>query len=183
MNNRIISKIDRIREILELDYRLDINTVEKITNTTLKPGQLPQWHLYIKSALEISRMIYVTTQALNARTDHLTVTSEDGKEISYFINVGQDYPGKLRRFLRENSNLEIVSYDSDKLYSGQRILTIEKRGRTPFPMDSETQAGFQELLAKIRLRGEERSYQYTGQFISSFPLVLKGLIRDLQINN
>jgi len=116
-------------DLLETSYGIDLNTVEKITRNSFTKGQLPPWFLFSKSAEEISQLIYVSSQILNADMEHLTITSDDGKEITYFINIGRDVPGKLRRILEENSSLDIISFDSVKIGSGRRIVTIEKQGR------------------------------------------------------
>jgi len=159
----------RVRDLLETSYGIDLNTVEKITRNSFTRGQLPPWFLFSKSAEEISQLIYVSSQILNADMDHLTVTSDDGKEITYFINIGRDVPGKLSRILEENSALDIVSFDSVKIGSGRRVVTLEKQGRTPFPVSDDIEEKKISLIEEVEKRSLEHGYTRTVDFFASLP--------------
>ncbi len=158
-----------VRELLETSYGVDINTVEKITRNSFTKGQLPPWFLFSKSAEEISQLIYVSSQILNADMDHLTITSEDGKEITYFINIGRDVPGKLCRILEENKTIDLISFDSVKIGSGRRIVTLEKQGRTPFPVTDDIQEKKNSLISEVEHRGSNFHYRRTSDFLASLP--------------
>ncbi|RKX85613.1 MAG: hypothetical protein DRP70_11420 [Spirochaetes bacterium] len=165
----IEEKQAEVWELLETSYGIDLNTVEKITRNSFTKGQLPPWFLFSKSAEEISQLIYVSSQILNADMDHLTVTSDDGKEITYFINIGRDVPGKLSRILEENSALDIISFDSVKIGSGRRIVTLEKQGRSPFSVSKEIEDEKTSLIEEVNKRSSRLKYRYTSEFIASLP--------------
>ena len=81
---------NRVRELLEKSYMLDLNSVEKILDAYYDPGFLPAWYFHSNNAEEIAKHIFVITQLLNARTETLRQESDDGKVITYFSNVGRE---------------------------------------------------------------------------------------------
>ncbi len=160
----------KVREVLEAVYGIDINTAEKITRNSFAPGQLPNWFLYSKSVEEIAELMYVSSQILNADNDYLIVTSLDGKEITYFINQGRDVPGMLCRILEQNSAISLSSFDSVKIGSGRRIVTLEKEGRKPLvPEDAGFLESAKELKVKITDAFKSIGSANAQVFLTSLP--------------
>ncbi len=166
----LASKRASVREVLETAYGIDINTAEKITRNSFRPGQLPKWFLYSKSIEEIAQLVYVSSQILNADVDYLTVTGDDGKEITYFINIGRDVPGMLCRILEENRHIALSAFDSVKIGSGRRIVTLEKEGRKPFVLeDAEDLAAVKELERDVCREFENLDSSDGRVFLESLP--------------
>ena len=166
---RLISKRADVRGILESAYGIDINTAEKIVRNSYAPGQLPTWYLYSKSPEEIARFIYISSQILSADSDHLTITSEDGKEITYFINIGRDVPGKLCGILEENQDISLISFDSVKIGSGRRIVSLEKRGRGTLSIDKDMAAEISSLESRIMDNFQSIPVGHRTRFLDSLP--------------
>jgi len=165
MKENLKNKFAIVRDLLETEYKMDMNTVEKITSVFFSDGYLPGWYLNCRSPKEISRHLFILTQLLNANIEHLTEVSDDGKEITYFVNVGRDFPGKLKAILEENYGIDFLSYDSIKLQSGIRIVSIVKRNYDLRSGDSQDIARRQELIDSIRNRGEVLKYKKYDSFI------------------
>ena len=166
MKGNLFAKLSRVRDILETEYKMELNTVEKITTSFFTQGYLPAWYLNCRTSEEISRHLFIMTQMLNANSEHLAEVSDDGKEITYFVNVGRDFPGKLNRILEENQDIGFVSYDSIKLQSGIRIVSIVKRDKIFRNKDGETLKEQEELLESVRNRASILEYRNTESFIS-----------------
>lgn len=154
-----------VNELLEKQYKLDMNTAEKITDNYFRAGVLPGYYFFSNAPEDIADHVYITTQILNANTEFIKQESRDGKVLSYFINVGRDFPGKLIRILEENSAVEIISFDSVKTRSGIRIVTLEHCGREDFSGGQEEAAAREEILLKLRRTGNP----WTECFLTSLP--------------
>jgi len=152
-------------ELLEKKYGLELNTAEKITEKYFCKGALPNYYFFSNLPAEITDHIFTITQLLNANTPFIRQESRDGKQLTYFINVGRDFPGKLIRILEENSTIEINAFDSVKTYSGIRIVTLEQRGRGSFP------SGDEERTAIERIKGEllQTGHPWAERFLLTLP--------------
>ncbi|MDC7232877.1 MAG: Glu/Leu/Phe/Val dehydrogenase dimerization domain-containing protein [Spirochaetales bacterium] len=169
MNKALMEKQHAVCRIMESDYKMDVVTVERITSSFFAEGYLADWYINSKSPEEISRHLFILTQLLNANTEHITEISDDGKEITYFINIGRDFQGKLYKLIQENRNIDFTSYDSFKLKSGVRIVSIRKRGRPFTPGNQEEQEQLAGLFEAVRNKGKELAYKYTEQFLQNIP--------------
>lgn len=154
-----------VNELLEKQYKLEMNTAEKITDTYFRAGVLPGYYFSSNAPEDIADHVYIITQILNANTEFIKQESRDGKVLSYFINVGRDFPGKLIRILEENSTIEITAFDSVKTRSGIRIVTLEQCGREDFSRGQEEVAAREEILLKLRRTG----HPWTECFLLSLP--------------
>jgi glutamate dehydrogenase/leucine dehydrogenase len=170
------SPIDRFRrvkqhlhvaviELLEKKYELELNTAEKITEKYFREGALPNYYFFSNSPVEITDHIFITTQLMNANTPFISQESRDGKQLTYFINVGRDFPGKLIRILEENSTVEITSFDSVKTRSGIRIVTLEQRGRGGFPTGNEEKVAMERIRSELLRTG----HTWGERFLISLP--------------
>ena len=166
MKENLSGKLFKVRELLETEYKMELNTVEKITASFFADGYLPAWYLNCRTSEEISRHLFIMTQLLNANIEHLTEVSDDGKEITYFVNVGRDFPGKLNTILEENQDIGFISYDSIKLQSGIRIVSIVKRDSVFSASDEDSRAQQEELLETVRNRASVLDYSHTESFIA-----------------
>ena len=162
-------KMQKVRSLLEDHYRMEQNTAGKIINTFFKHDFLPNWYFHSNRAEDISSDIFILSQLLTAKDDYLTHTSLDGKKISYFLNVGRDFPGTLKTILSQNSTLDIVSYDSMKTHSGLRFITIEKAGAEQMPMSRDEEAAAARILVKTRQRAAALGHHHTEEFIAGLP--------------
>lgn len=154
-----------VNELLEKHYKLDMNTAEKITDDYFCAGALPAYYFFSNTPDDIADHVFITMQILNANTEFIKQESRDGKMLTYFINVGRDFPGKLIRILEENSAIEITSFDSVKTRSGVRIVTLEQCGREDFSGGQEEAAAREEILLKLRRTG----HSWTERFLMSLP--------------
>ncbi len=119
--------------ILESRYRMDMNTAEKIVEQHFEDGVMPNYYFISNSAGEIAGHIFIISQMLNANTDFIRQESDDGKALTYFVNVGRDVPGRLARIIEANLSMRINSFDSVKSSTGVRIITLEQAGRRERP--------------------------------------------------
>lgn len=166
MKHELQKKIDQVRVLLETGYHLDMNTVEKIASDIFTLDTLPVWYLHCKTPEEIARHLFIMTQLMNADDEHLTEVSDNGKEITYFVNVGRDFPGKLKAILEENRDIDFISFDSIKLSSGIRIVSLIKRYfDTPggIEIDAPSKAA---LLQSVREHAQAAGYSHTEEFLS-----------------
>lgn len=168
-----------VRDALETSYKIDMNTVEKITGSFLADGHSPNWYLKRRAPEEIAQHLFIMTQMLDANIEHLAEVSDDGKEIVYFVNVGQDFPGKLRVILEENRDINFVSYDSFKLRSGIRIVGIVKSNSGSMIWDEETQAKVDALFDVARERAIAKGYKHSEVFLKS----LSGIYLEEEIHS
>lgn len=154
-----------VHEILEKKYEMEMNTAEKITDNYFAEGALPDYYFFSNTPEEIADHIFIITQMLNANTEFVSQESRDGKVLTYFINVGRDFPGKLIRTLEENEAMDITAFDSVKTRSGIRILSLEIWGRGEFP------AGEDEKRAREAVRDEVlgTGHPWAERFLSSLP--------------
>ena len=151
--------------LLERHYDLEMNTVEKITRDFFGEGALPNYYFFSNTPEEMADHIFIITQLLNANTESIKQESRDGKVLSYFVNVGRDFPGKLARIIEENLDIDIFSFDSVKTRSGIRILSLERRGRAKFHTTPEESS----LIEKIKREVLLTNNPYARKFIDSLP--------------
>ena len=92
-------KKKEVRHLLEDLYRMEPNTVGKIIDTFFEHDFLPNWYFHSNRAEDVASDLFIVSQLLSAKDEYLTHTSLDGKKITYFLNVGRDFPGKLKTIL------------------------------------------------------------------------------------
>ncbi|TAL37745.1 MAG: Glu/Leu/Phe/Val dehydrogenase [Spirochaetes bacterium] len=173
-NSSVMARVREIKRgllaevirLLEKDYEMDMNLADKIVAGYFREGFLPGYYFLSTGAGEIAGHVFITTQILNANTESIVHESGDGKALTYFVNVGRDFPGKLARVIEENLAMEIVSYNSVKTESGIRIMTLEKSGRAALPPADEDRAFMDAALRDIRESGSP----HAERFLESLPL-------------
>ncbi|PIV00749.1 MAG: hypothetical protein COS57_15435 [Syntrophobacterales bacterium CG03_land_8_20_14_0_80_58_14] len=163
-------KKKEVHRLLEDLYRMEPNTVGKIIDTFFEHDFLPNWYFHSNRAEDVASDLFIVSQLLSAKDEYLTHTSFDGKKITYFLNVGRDFPGKLKTILGQNSTLDIVSYDSMKTRSGLRLITIEKAGAKGMPMSRDEEAAAVRILAELRQRAAGLGHHHTEAFIAGLPV-------------
>ncbi len=156
---------EKVRSILEMNYKLDINTTEKILENHFADNFLPSWYFFSNTPEDIADHIFIISQQLDANNEHLQLVSRDGKSITYFLNVGRDVPGRLARFIKENEDIGMSSYDSYKTSSGIRIVTIETPGRKSNDISPDDLAEFEQIKEAGRKVADLKDYRYTDDFI------------------
>ena len=154
-----------VHEILEKKYEMEMNTAEKITDNYFAAGALPDYYFFSNVPEEIADHIFIITQMLNANTEFVRQESRDGKVLTYFINVGRDFPGKLIRTLEENEAMEIAAFDSVKTRSGVRILSLEMWGREEFSSGEEERRAMDSVREEVLATG----HPWAGRFLESLP--------------
>jgi glutamate dehydrogenase (NAD(P)+) len=162
-------KKKEVRHLLEDLYRMEPNTVGKIIDTFFEHDFLPNWYFHSNRAEDLASDLFIVSQILSAKDEYLTHTSLDGKKITYFLNVGRDFPGKLKAILGQNCQIDVVSYDSMKTRSGIRKITIEKAGADRIPMSQEEEAAAARLLAEFRQRAATLGHRHGEEFIAALP--------------
>ncbi len=167
-----------VMELMESHYKMDVNTVEKILETYFSDTFLPNWYFYSHSASEIADQIFIATQVLNAGTEYVEHVSDDGKAVTYFLNVGQDFPGKLAGLIRENIDMGIVAYDSFKTRSGIRLIEMERAVRVAGDLGAEIPEAIGKLKKEVIGFGRENGYFHIEDFLESLPLMY--LYQELQ---
>jgi glutamate dehydrogenase/leucine dehydrogenase len=163
-------KKKEVRHLLEDLYRMEPNTVGKIIDTFFEHDFLPNWYFHSNRAEDLASDLFIVSQLLSAKDEYLTHTSLDSKKITYFLNVGRDFPGKLKTILGQNRKIDIVSYDSMKTRAGIRLITIEKAGADRIPMSREEEAAAARLLAEFRQRAAAIGYRHVEEFIAALPV-------------
>jgi glutamate dehydrogenase (NAD(P)+) len=162
-------KKKEVRHLLEDLYRMEPNTVGKIIDTFFEHDFLPNWYFHSNRAEDVASDLFIVSQLLSAKDEYLTHTSTDGKKITYFLNVGRDFPGKLKTILGQNRSIDVVSYDSLKTRSGIRMITIEKSGAERIPMNRDEEAAAARLLAELRQRAAALGHRRVEEFIAALP--------------
>ena len=165
LSSRLDEVRSRVHGILEDGYRLEFNTVEKILDHYFSQRFLPLWYFYANSADEIASHVFAITQLLNAQHAYLTQVSADGRAITYLLNVGRDYPGRLEAILQENLSMEIGSFDAVRTRSGIGIITLEKRGRARMLAGRLQVEDADLLLARTRRYGTQQQHRHTEEFL------------------
>jgi glutamate dehydrogenase (NAD(P)+) len=158
-----------VLDILETSYMMDVNRAEKVADNYFADDFLPNWYFHSNSSGEIASHIFITTQLLTAQTEYLEQISDDGKAITYFLNVGRNFPGKLAKIIDENVEQGIVAFDSVNTRSGIRIVTIEKRGRRRFFLSEQELNEVAELKKELVLFAKKAGYIHTKEFLESLP--------------
>ncbi len=156
-----------VQRILEGEFSLGFNTVEKMLDSYFSDRFLPAWYFHSNNAHEIANHVFVITQLLTATTEYIQQASDDGFTLTYFINVGRDYPGRLAKIVAENVDFDVVGFDDVKTRSGIRIVTIEKRGRPGFDLTAEERAQIDRLHEQVRHYGRKNGYGHTEQFLNA----------------
>ena len=154
-----------VHEILEGGYHLDFNTVEKVLDHYFSEDFLPQWYFHANTPEEIASHVYSITQLLTAQNPYLTEVSADGRAITYILNVGRDYPGRLEGILQQNAAMGIASFDAVRTRSGIGIITLEKRGRRHIATGRVTTAESEALFAEARAYAAAHRLQHTEEFL------------------
>jgi glutamate dehydrogenase/leucine dehydrogenase len=167
IGKQIVGLKKATHDYFELNHRLDINLIEKILKIYFTEDFFPTWYFYSNTAEEIADHILIISQFLNSNIEYLALESKDGKAITYFLNVGRDFPGRLVQIIRENKDMDIVSYDSVKTSSGIRIITIEKEGRTKIGLSKEELAEIDLIEEELRLIGRTNNYKHTDDFLKT----------------
>jgi len=154
-------------EILENQFRVDINTKNKILDEYFSEGYLPRWYFYSNTPNTIAHHIYMLTHFLNANSDMLSQSGMDSRSKTYFINVGRDYPGRLARLIEQNSAMEIVAIDSETTASGLRIVTIDKRGENYVILTDEEKQNADVLRDHVRIYGKDNHMKFAVEFLET----------------
>lgn len=158
----------QVGSILRTDYALSPTDINALIKTHFDRDYLPNWYFHSTTPQEIARHIFLITQKLDANTEYLTQISDDGKMITYIVNVGRDVPGKLLQIIRANQNMGILAFDSVKTRTGIWIKTIERHGRTEFPME-ESEALEAQVLKQM-VRDHLRDDTVGADFLGGLPV-------------
>lgn len=158
---------EKVRAILEKEYKLDINTTEKILETYLSTDFLPRWYFFSTPANEIADHFVIISQMLDSDHEYLQQVSSDGYMVTYFINVGRDFPGRLEKIIRENVHAGISSYDSVKTRSGIRIVTIEIANRPDVIRVESDQEQIEYLRGIMIVATRNEHLAYSNDFMKS----------------
>lgn len=158
---------EQVRAILEREYKLDINTCAKILETYLAPNFLPSWYFFSTPPEDIANHFVVISQLLDSNHAYIQQVSANGHVVTYFVNVGRDFPGRLESIIRENIHTGIVSYDSVKTRAGIRIVTIETAGRPDVPPTGIDRAFMDALRERVRQQADQQQYVYAENFLQS----------------
>ena len=131
-----------VRSILEMNYKLDMNTSGKLLDAHFAEDFLTSRYFFSTTSKDIANHIMIISQLLDANHEYLHQISSDGREITCFVNVGRDFPGRLAKIIRENRTTGIQAYDSVKTKSGIRIITIEIPGRPEIALKQKESVSF-----------------------------------------
>ncbi|MDC7231952.1 MAG: Glu/Leu/Phe/Val dehydrogenase dimerization domain-containing protein [Spirochaetales bacterium] len=154
-------------DILESQFRIDINTKDKILDEYFTEGYLPRWYFYSNTAETIAHHIYMLTHFLNANNDMLSQSGMNDNSKTYFINVGRDYPGRLARIIEKNLSMDIVAMDSESTASGLRIVTIDKRGENYVVLTDEEKKNSDILREHVLKYAKENKLKFADEFLET----------------
>lgn len=155
----------QVTQILEDEYHLNPNTAQKTVEVYFARDFLPDFYFISHHSREIADHIFIINNFLNANTEHITHQSENGNVITYFVNVGRDFPGKLLKILEDNIHMNIVSFKSVITQSGIRIVTLQKKGEIWLAAAFDQKKEINQIKQDIR----SRQSQYVEDFIDSLP--------------
>ncbi|MGL1890424.1 MAG: hypothetical protein OCD02_02305 [Spirochaetaceae bacterium] len=156
--------------LIENNYKMDISTSEKVLDIFFKEGYMPRWYFYSNTSQTIARHIFLYTQLLNANSRYLEDVDDDGKTITYFLNVGRNTPGRLERLIEENLDMDIGSFDSEYTQSGVSIVSITKRGRSDFKVPENLWKHIKSMLKTSEKHSNEKGYKYGREFLNNIQL-------------
>ena len=156
-------------DILENQFRIDINTKDKILEEYFSEGYLPKWYFYSNTPDTIAHHIYMLTHFLNANSDMLSQSGMENHSKTYFINVGRDYPGRLAGIIAQNKAMKIVSMDSESTTSGLRIVTIDKRGENIVILGEDEKFRAEELKRHVKTYAGENKFTFADEFLDLLP--------------
>lgn len=155
----------RVGLVLESHYKLDINTREKVLGGYFDEDQLPHWYYFSNTPEEIARHLFVMTRLLDANTGQVHSVSDDSRVITYLINVGRDFPGRLEGIVERNASMRIASYDSETTRNGVRIVSIERATEEPRSAGGRASPAAEALKDELRRYGDERGFSRAGDFV------------------
>lgn len=160
----------QVGSLIENNYKMDIGTTEKVLDIFFSPDYIPRWYFYSNSPETIARHIFLYTQLLTANSRYLEDVADNGKTITYFVNVGRDNPGRLERLVEENLPMDIGSVDAEYTQSGITIVTITKRGRNDFKVPEELWLDIKNMLKTAELYVKEKGFKYGIDFLNNIQL-------------
>ncbi len=160
----------KIGLIIENDYKMDIGTAEKVLDIFFTPDYMPRWYFYSNSPETIARHIFLCTQLLSANSKYLEDVADNGKTITYFVNVGRNTPGRLEKLLEENLDMDMGSFDSEYTHSGISIVSMTKRGRSDFKVPEELWLNIKEMLRDGEAYSKEKGYKHGVAFLNNIQL-------------
>ena len=158
----------QVASILRIDYGLSPTDINALIKTHFDRNYLPNWYFHSTTPSEVARHIFLITQKLDANTEYLTQISDDGKMITYIVNIGRDIPGKLLQMINANKGMGIVAFDSVKTRTGIWIKTIERFGRTKFALEG-SEAGEAEIMKQM-VKNHLRDDQLAEDFLAGLPV-------------
>lgn len=156
-----------VGRILETAYKVDVNAREKILATYFGEAQLPHWYFYSNTAEEIARHLFIVTRLLTANAGQVHHVSDDSRVITYLINVGRDFPGRLERVIEQNASMRIASYDSESTLNGLRIVSLEKLAREPEAFEGGAADAVRKLKDDLLYYGDSRDSVHAERFVES----------------
>jgi glutamate dehydrogenase/leucine dehydrogenase len=154
-----------VRRHLEQDHKLDITTASMILESYFSVDFLPAWYFLSTKPSEIAGHFVIMSQLLDANREYCTQVSDDGRAITYFLNIGRDFPGRLEKIISENIDMGISSFDSVKTSSGLRIITIEKKGKKGGAFLLYDRQTLDKMMWSINFFGEKQGYSHTQDFL------------------
>lgn len=160
----------QVGSLIENNYKMDIGTTEKVLDIFFSPDYMPRWYFYSNSPETIARHIFLYTQLLTANSRYLEDVADNGKTITYFVNVGRDNPGRLERLVEENLDMDIGSFDAEYTQSGITIVTITKRGRNDFKVPNELWSDIKQILKDSEEVSKEQEYTFGKEFLNNIQL-------------
>ncbi len=161
---------DKVARIIENSYKMDINTADKVLDIFFSPDYLPRWYFYSNTPETITRHIYMYSQLLNANSRYIEDVEESGKNITYFVNVGRDTPGRVEKLIEENLDMSIGSFDAEYTRSGVSIVSITKKGRSDFKVPEELWISIKKILKECNDFCIKYDYKYGVDFLNSIQL-------------
>jgi glutamate dehydrogenase/leucine dehydrogenase len=156
--------------LIENNYKIDIGTTQKVLDIFFSRDYMPRWYFYSNSPETIARHIFLYSQLLNANSRYIEDASDNGKTITYFVNVGRDTPGRVERLVEENLDMDIGSFDSEYTQSGISIVAITKRGRSDFKVPDELWKDIKRMLKDSESYSKDRGYKYGVDFLNNIQL-------------
>lgn len=160
----------QVGSLIENNYKMDIGTTEKVLDIFFSPDYMPRWYFYSNTPETIARHIFLYTQLLNANSRYLEDVADNGKTITYFVNVGRDTPGRLERLVEENLHMDIGSFDAEYTQSGISIVSITKRGRSDFKVPGELWIDIKNMLKNGEIYVKNRGYRFGIEFLNNIQL-------------
>lgn len=138
-----------VRTTLEKQFRLSSSVVKSLCDQFFSTSYLPDSYFERHSTFDIAGHIYLSSELLRADTEYLTYVSENGRDLTYILNIGRNFSEKIPQLFEINKSLSFTSFEIVATQSGIRILTLEREPIVPEKLETTKTTIFQQISSRV----------------------------------